>query len=219
MQRRRLGCRQLVRGHIAGVVEKSQGAVVGNEMLDKKGIGAAETLPKESPQAPPADLRAQTGKAFDRPRGILHCGLPHHTLDPQPVTHRGDLAKRHAALNHSEGAGIHAEKQHPPVACRVTAQVGLMRRPGVGQGVVDVAHRRREAQRRESSREQPRGGNKFRNNRRVSQFQHWPAQPQQVQANACASTRPSELREGPPLPRTNKRPASQLFRSARQLPG
>ena len=82
-ERGRLGRRQLVGREIATPVEEGKGAVVGHEMLGKKGLGSAETLGKEPPKTPATHLRAVTGEPFDGALGILDRGLQH--LDRKSV--------------------------------------------------------------------------------------------------------------------------------------
>ena len=85
-----------------------------------------------------ADLGAPAGKSFDRALGVLALWFADGGVDAQPVTHGGDFAKRHAALDHAERAGIHAEKDDLLGFVTKTAQVNFVWRPSVIERVVDM---------------------------------------------------------------------------------
>ncbi len=68
-------------------------------------------------------------------------------FDAQPPAHQAHLSERYAGLRHSPGARVHAQ-QHDfsRGAGTVEPQVLAMRLPGVDHRIVDVGHRRGEAQ-------------------------------------------------------------------------
>src|SRR5262245_36089010 len=67
-------------------------------------------------------------------------------LDPEPVAHRGNFTERNTGLHHAERSGIHAEKEHAFAAFAVSAQIFLMRGPGVIERIVNEGYGRRETQ-------------------------------------------------------------------------
>ena len=113
-------------------------------MPGKKIFGAAKAPGKESPQSPPADFGAFTGKAFDRPFRMFASRFGYGRFDLQPVTHGIDLAKRHAGLRHAERAGIHAEEDDTFALVAESSQIIFVRRPGVLERVVNVRNGRLE---------------------------------------------------------------------------
>ena len=118
-----------------------------HEVLGEETVRRPESLPEESPEAATADFGAVAGETGHRLAGMLALRPADWQIDAQPVPHRGDLAERHAGLGHAEGARIHAKEEDLARAGRrVPAEVGLVRRPGVIQGPVDVIRGRRELQ-------------------------------------------------------------------------
>ena len=67
-------------------------------------------------------------------------------IDPEPVAHDGDFAKRHAALGHTEWAGVHAKENNFLFCGCGEVEVLLVRGPRVIEGVVDMGHRGAEGQ-------------------------------------------------------------------------
>ena len=142
--------RQLLRHGVAPklrVLEEQQRAIIMHEVLGEETVRRPETLAEEPPEATPADFGAVAGETGHRLAGMLPFRPADGQVDAQPVPHRGDLAERHAGLGHAEGPGVHAEEEDLARAGgRVPAEVGLVRRPGVIQGPVDVIGGGRELQ-------------------------------------------------------------------------
>ena len=161
LQRRCLACRQFVRCQIAAMVKKGQRAVVGHEMLGKKIVCAGKALAEQPPQPTAADFRTCAGKPLDWPLGILDRRFVYRCFDAHPVTHRLDLAEGHPRLHHAERTGVHAEKDNAFATRAVAAQILLVRCPGIVERVIDMAHRRGKAHRRQHCRQFLGGGNQF----------------------------------------------------------
>jgi len=162
VHRAALGRGQLVGGEVAaGVGQEHQRAVVQHEALGEEGLGAAEAQRRPAPQAPPADLGARAIEAFDRPLRVLVGRSFDRRADAHPVAHRGDFAEGHAGLHHAEGPRVHAQQYDALVRGAKAFDVGLVGGERVLQRVVDMRHRRREAQRGQVARQCVRGGDQL----------------------------------------------------------
>ena len=69
-----LGGQFVGRAIAAAVLHEDQRAVVGDEVVFKESVGAAEALFEQTPQSPPTDLRLLAGEADDAQQLALpHC--------------------------------------------------------------------------------------------------------------------------------------------------
>jgi hypothetical protein len=89
---------------------------------------------------------------------MLAFRFAHGFVNAHPVAHGGDFTEGHAGLRHAEGAGIHADQDDALFAAAKAPQIGLMRRPGVVERLIDVFDRRGEAQRAQGFTQGPGGG-------------------------------------------------------------
>ena len=59
-------------------------------------------------------------------------------LDPHPIANSPDFSERHAGLDHSEWTWVHSQEHNPFAAIAVFAQIGLVRKPGIIQRIVNL---------------------------------------------------------------------------------
>src|SRR5262249_40902720 len=157
----------LVRGELVrravltALLHEHERAVVPHEEAREERRGRLEARSRPAPQARATHLGARARKAFYRTRGMLARGLLHAALDTEPVAHERNLAERDTGLRHAERAGVHADEEcletsqlaNGARGPRIPLEIRLVRRPRVHERVVDVRHRRTEAQRVDRSRE------------------------------------------------------------------
>jgi len=101
-----------------------------------------ESFCEQPPQPLPADLAARAIKTEYAPLGMFHVGPADFRHDAEPIAHGGDFAEGHAGLRHPEWPGVHAQKNHPLAGIPVLAQISLMRRPRIFQGIINMRSRR-----------------------------------------------------------------------------
>jgi len=137
--------RQFIRRAVpSAALEESERAVVYHEMFGEEVVGAAESVGEQFPQALAADLAPRAGESGHGPFGMFVRGPANFCFNLEPIAHGRDLAKWDAGLRHAERTRVHAEKQNALLVARVTAQINLVRGPGVIERVVNVRDRRRE---------------------------------------------------------------------------
>ena len=142
-----LGRGQLVGGAVAAaLLEEGERAVVPDEEAVEEAVRAAEAVPRPPPETASADLAAPAVEPLDRPPGVLGAGPSHPAVDAEPVPDQLDLAERDPGLHHAPGPGVHADQQHLGPFAAVAFEVGGVRFERVGQRIVHVRHRGREAQ-------------------------------------------------------------------------
>ena len=78
--------------------------------------------------------------------------LNHARGQSHPVTYGSDFSKRHARLRHAEGAGIHAEKNHPLRADASQALIGRVHIAGIDERIIHVRDGQRKPQARQRLR-------------------------------------------------------------------
>lgn len=139
---------QFVRRVVAPAgLDENERAVVGDEVVFEEGFRFAEPLGKQAPQASAADFGIRAVKADDGALRMLALRFAHRLMDAHPVTHGGDFPEGNACLRHAKGAGVHAHEDDTFFAAAKTAQIGLMRHPGVVERLIDMLDRRGKAQR------------------------------------------------------------------------
>jgi len=139
--------RQLVRRAVAaGGFDERERAVIDDEVLLEKIRSCLKSFGEQTPQPFAADFAARTVKPEHRPLGMFQIRLADFRRDPEPIAHRGNLAKGHARLCHAEGARIHAEKNHALGRFAEAPEIKFVRGPGVIQRVVNVGNGRRKTQ-------------------------------------------------------------------------
>ena len=121
-------------------------AVVEHEVIGEKGLGFAKAGGEEPPETFSADLAAGAGEAGDGAFGVLGEGDINGRVDTQPVAHGGDLAEGHAALGHTERAGVHSKEYDTLGAGSVAGEIGGVRFPSVAERIVGVGDRQGEAE-------------------------------------------------------------------------
>ena len=127
--------------------DEDEGAVVGDEVVCKKGFCFAEALGKEAPEASAADFGIGAVEADDGALFVFALGFADGFVDAHPVADGGDFAEGDAGLGHAKGAGVHADEDDAFLAAAKAAQVGLMRCPGVVERLIDVLDRGGEVER------------------------------------------------------------------------
>src|SRR3954452_21919098 len=105
---------ELVRRAItAGFFEKSQRAIIHDEVVAKEFLGRAETFREQSPETFAADLAAVTIESGDGPLRVFERRTIDLGFDAEPIADSGNLAERDPGLRHAKGPGTHSEKQDP----------------------------------------------------------------------------------------------------------
>lgn len=146
-ERGAFGGGEFIGGEIgAGGGHEDEGAIIGDEMVLKKGVGGAEAFGEETPKSAAAHFTSGAVEAEDGTLGKFLGGAIDRALEAEPVTDGVDFAEGHAGLGHAEGTGVHAEEDHPFPGVGIAEQVGLVDGPGVVERVIDVGHRRGEGQ-------------------------------------------------------------------------
>ena len=136
-----------VRGAVAsGLLQKNQGAIIHHKKVFEELLRSAELIRRPAPEPPAADLAALAAEPFHRPLGMFCPGRLHRGLDPHPVPHCRHFPKGHPGLGHAERSRIHPEKEALFFPGPELPQVGLVRRPGVIQRMIDMGHGQRKRQ-------------------------------------------------------------------------
>lgn len=132
---------ELVRGEVSPTrFEKLQRAVVADKKSLKELFGSGEGVFSPAPEASTGDFASSAGETEHRSFGMFVGRSPNTSLDPEPVTHCGDFAKRNTGLGHPPGAGVHSEQKYLPRAASVSPEVLRVDFPSVVQRIVDMAH-------------------------------------------------------------------------------
>lgn len=133
--------RQFVRCAVAaGFFHKCQRAIVQHQVFPEKILGGPKSLCKESPQSLAADLRTGAFKTADTPPRVLTFRPADFSGHLQPVANRPDFAKGHARLDHAKGTGVHPQEYYQLWPGAESAQIHLVRGPGIFKGVVYVGN-------------------------------------------------------------------------------
>src|SRR5258708_3956708 len=130
----------------AGLFHERQRAIIYDEMVAEKLFRGSKPCREQAPEPLPADLRALTFQAGDRPPGMLLPGPADASSQLQPLADGSDLAERHPGLHHPERSGIHAKKYNAFWSAGEAADVGLEALPRILERVVNVCHRWPESQ-------------------------------------------------------------------------
>src|SRR5262249_29303830 len=93
-----------------------------------------------------ADFRTCAIKAADGTLRMMAGRLFDVRSDAEPITNGSDFTEGNSCLRHAEWARIHPQKNYALRASAESAQVFLMRAPGVLQRPVNANHRRTEVQ-------------------------------------------------------------------------
>ena len=143
-----LGARQLVRRTVPPRrLHEDERAVVRHEEVAEEALGLLEVVAGGTPEPRARDLAPLAAEALDGTLRVLALRSRDASLDPQPIPHQLHLAEGNAGLHHAVGARIHAQEDDPLRPVREAAQVRAVRRGRVLEWVVDVRHRRPEAER------------------------------------------------------------------------
>ena len=139
--------RQLVRRQVSAArLEELEGAVIAHEERVEECIWSREHRLSPAPEPTTGDLAALAGQPEHGSFGVLMDRPPNLCLDSEPVANNGNLAKRNSGLGHAPGPRVHSKQKNLLEPTTVSAEILRMRLTGIVQGVVDIAHRRSEAE-------------------------------------------------------------------------
>ena len=139
--------RQPVRSAVAsGFLQECQGTVIPHEKPGEKRLRRSKTILRPPPQPLTAHLAAPAVEALDGTLGMLGSRAVYSIPYAQPVPHQRYLPERHARLRHTPGSWIHPQQENLCSRTAIPVEVFAMCFSGVDQRIVDMGHRRPEAQ-------------------------------------------------------------------------
>jgi hypothetical protein len=141
---------QLVRRQVCSLpVEKTQRAVVDNDVRSEKPGGAAEAGTEESPETPSTHFMPRTGEPRYRTPGMRLRRPADRPGYPQPIPDRIHLPERDPGLEHPPRPWIHSQKNRFVDTLPTPGEVLFPGSAGIDQGIVYVRNGRAEREHRD----------------------------------------------------------------------